>query len=518
MPNTFNNPISVNSVAALAAMNPDGLNSGTVARVEGAQERWYRLTFSAAINADGITVVAGPANTVARWVLMSTSDLLGVTTANQQATWHLDPTNGSDANDGLTAGTAIMRGLELFARWTNGNSAPSATIFLYLHGDIPASDALVIRRLLADPRSITNNGSSLVIIGAETQIGTGTLSAVQNIDKTLSHMQYVEASTLANTWTALGYVGTKIVLTSGPNAGAFAWIVEDLGTANHRAKCTPFFLQSGASADPALATWTQVAVAGTETFKVVTQSAIPRTLLVDVAAPAVVSFQNVRFSSASGLWEWSEFKSGTFRFYGCTTSNAAETDQATLRAFNSTVVSFFYSRVSLFTPTPLNAGTGNGSFGGAYINYYDCWIGNYLTASTDAGGVNIGGSYGTVLDKRNTISTSSSWTTSIGPLCVAGNTNNPIVTIASNATVHVSDYVFGDAANIIGGGVPFNMHQAYGRLLYDNVAFLPAIPGNANLVDFGGATGAKTSAQVTAGIIANATAAESQAAAVATSR
>lgn len=81
--------------------------------------------------------------------------------------------------------------------------------------------------------------TSLEIVGTKTLLGTGSITAYQAYNATTKADQLITDSALPTSWTASGFVGGLMVLTSGPNAGAWAWIYNDLGT--KQATITPFW-------------------------------------------------------------------------------------------------------------------------------------------------------------------------------------------------------------------------------------------------------------------------------------
>jgi hypothetical protein len=527
--NQSQNIIEATSPTALALMSPDGMNPGTLARVGGAYNRWYRLTAdSPAATADGLTVLnvntGVPGGAVSnsptlRWVLSNLGDSFYGSSPNQSLVWCVDPINGSDANDGKTIGTALKTLAELSIRWFNCAAPVTGTVIVYLlnAGAVANGDnTLVIKRALWTTENNVAQ-SSLLFIGSESTFLTGTLSAVQNMDKTTQKMQWVESTTLAASWTASNAVGTKIILTSGPNAGAFAWIVEDLAGANKRAKTTPFFIQTntGGSVDPygSNPTWTKVTLVGTETFKLVTQPEIPKGLYINTDANAIITFQNIRLSG-QGAVNFNEIANvGLVNFYGCTTSNAAESDIGLIRNYSDGNLTFAYSRCHLTSAvtTSLCAGSGN-------VSYSDSWIGGRVFLGFGGGYEYIGGAAGSVLDKRNSLATRNNANMSIGPLCIAGNAQSGVIVPGIDATVTVSDYIFGDSGQIATGAA-FNMRNAWAGVFYSNIAHVNGLATGTivtSFADFGGAAGVKTAAQIP--FNSTATAAESQASFMASTR
>lgn len=143
-------------------------------------------------------------------------------TALSQAEFYIDSAAGDDENDGSSAsplktineyltriGTGLVIGLQR----------------VYLTGDFDEGDYLFQG----------NYSSGAELFGQRTVIGTGTISAVQDWDVATSSDGQIEDDGLPVSWTDSGFVGQMVVLSSGANAGAFAWIGKDLGlkTARH---------------------------------------------------------------------------------------------------------------------------------------------------------------------------------------------------------------------------------------------------------------------------------------------
>src|SRR5215204_1032716 len=77
------------------------------------------------------------------------------------------------------------------------------------------------------------------IRGTRTLIDSGEITALQVFDSTAKEDQRITDSTLPTSWTASDFVGKLIVLTTGANMGAYAWVNSDLGS--KEATVSPFY-------------------------------------------------------------------------------------------------------------------------------------------------------------------------------------------------------------------------------------------------------------------------------------
>lgn len=171
-----------------------------------------------------------------------------------QTAWYVDPTNGSDANDGLTSGTALKTVAELSARWgkgnllspTGANTFPAgATINVNLLGNVPDSDPLNIDVVLDGNVKLVFNGGV-----ASTTALTVTAVTARN-----------RATNVPYDITATGglTVGNRVY---DSTVGAYFWAVKDMGSNVFRVSepCTKPSLGS------LIGDANQVAIADTDTF------------------------------------------------------------------------------------------------------------------------------------------------------------------------------------------------------------------------------------------------------------
>lgn len=148
-----------------------------------------------------------------------------------QDEWYINATTGSDDNDGKTSATALASFREWSRRTGTATLLGPTTVYIETDLDEPTTFAFRGSYLL----------QGLTVIGTRTVIGTGTFSGVQDYDDSVSpgdDGQITDAA-LPVSWTDSGFVEKLIVLTSGANPGALAWVVKDLGAKT--ARTTPFW-------------------------------------------------------------------------------------------------------------------------------------------------------------------------------------------------------------------------------------------------------------------------------------
>ncbi len=165
----------------------------------------YEYSQDSAAAADGFNVVA-PSSNVGRWLLIQ---IISATTSSQAA-WFVNSATGSDANDGLTALTALKTLRELQLRLEGKLILVSPVVTLA--GTFPG-EALRIRAILA-------NGQTLRVTAAATVLYSGTLSGAT-------------AFAAPATWAAITDAGVgdyapyllrRLRLTDGSNA--ISWVLE----------------------------------------------------------------------------------------------------------------------------------------------------------------------------------------------------------------------------------------------------------------------------------------------------
>jgi len=148
-----------------------------------------------------------------------------------QPTWYVDPVNGSNFNDGATPGTALATLSEFFKRMAGKSIATQMVVNLL--GDLATEDVSVVGIF---SQSLAPGDSGLTIQGQRTIVATGTFTNVVAYDHTPGSIAVgtVTDAALAGQWSDSGPSGSslikdKIILTTGPNAGSWAWLIRDEG-------------------------------------------------------------------------------------------------------------------------------------------------------------------------------------------------------------------------------------------------------------------------------------------------
>ncbi|MCP4249309.1 MAG: hypothetical protein GY778_19885, partial [bacterium] len=138
-----------------------------------------------------------------------------------QASWFVNRVTGSDSNTGETSAQALASLTEYCSRI--GFGRPTVPQTVTLETDLDESDG-----------EITFNGdysvpNFLTVLGTRTVFGSGSITGAVAYDEVALTRGTITDAGLAVSWTASGFVGKMLVLTAGPQAGATAWIVKDLG-------------------------------------------------------------------------------------------------------------------------------------------------------------------------------------------------------------------------------------------------------------------------------------------------
>lgn len=195
-------------VAGLAAINTTILKNGSVVFVTALQDYFFLLKDSTAV-ADGISIVAPLPNSPGRWFRMFAG---GGENWATQAAWFVDPIDGDDTNNGETAATAIATMAELQRRIGSAYINQDTTITLL--NDIPDADFFGFRGSLGPAAFLRLVG------GNPTVLGTGVLTGVT---------PEVPAAGTRGSITIAGFdfspfIGERVRVTAGVNAGIVAWI------------------------------------------------------------------------------------------------------------------------------------------------------------------------------------------------------------------------------------------------------------------------------------------------------
>lgn len=218
---------SVATPQDLAGLPDDAFKAGDLAYVASlAPNGTFRLVRTALVgDADNITTIDTRSGN-GYWDLFAQTGNLWAA----ETDWFIDAVNGQDYN----LGTSQAAPLKTFAEWRARLITANVPYACEIHvlSDIPASDRPTFEGMPV--------GSSVSVVGETTVLGTGEITAVQAINGAANQALEIEALALGGSWTALGYVGMFIrITTAGPRFGAIAAVVKDLGGGNNRARLMP---------------------------------------------------------------------------------------------------------------------------------------------------------------------------------------------------------------------------------------------------------------------------------------
>jgi len=259
-----NPTIQAGSAAGATAVQPTRtLTAG--AGLTGGGDLSANRTFDVVANADGT-------------ILVNANDLqinpalgVGNVASRAQTVWFIDPVAGSDANDGLTAGTAIQHDAERQRRVGTIWNIVADTTVTYLN-NVPATDPCIFNFILG-------SAGVLRITGVATTTYTspgGGFSAVTNLNRATQ-----TASAITEAGLGAGRTGQRIRATSGASTGAIAWLDRDFGGGVYRT--SPWTTMSFA-ANPLPFTPTPVNVAAGNTFVVESLTTIGYLTLNNISA------------------------------------------------------------------------------------------------------------------------------------------------------------------------------------------------------------------------------------------
>lgn len=230
-----------------------------------------------------------------------------------QPDWYIDPITGNDANSGATALLPLATFAELLSRWGVGNilNPTGGILTINILSDLPVGDPIYL------PSYLTAAPDILILFqGQRTTLYTGAFTAVTTIDRPNNVPWSATDSALpaANSWT--GYLGKRVRVTSGANAGNMAWVAKDLGTKEARFSAPASFSIGGshavlgafAIADPfVVESLTSVYIRGLD-------------LAGDYGTGfPLVAFTDLTWTSPSGL-EVPYMAGAAYAFYGCSAS------------------------------------------------------------------------------------------------------------------------------------------------------------------------------------------------------
>lgn len=142
--------------------------------------------------------------------------------------YYVDPINGDNNNNGDIA-NPVKDLFEIAAR-VHGHLIKNCAITVNLLGDVQEIPDFFID---------SNYGGIVSIKGQRTLIGSGSITALQTYNLTTKEDQRITDSGIPVSWTDSGFVGGMIVLTSGINQDAYAWVHSDLGA--NQAIVSPFY-------------------------------------------------------------------------------------------------------------------------------------------------------------------------------------------------------------------------------------------------------------------------------------
>lgn len=211
------------AVAASAAERPvslDGfdttpLASGHIAIVTTGAQRGnqYRLDLDSTAAADGVNVVA-PLAGPGRWLLVAGSG--ADPAALLQDTWFINALTGNDANDGLTAGTALASWGELRRRYGDNPILPQ-TVTVNIGSDLD-EDIFLNGTVVLQPGVLFR-----IFGGVRSVFDSGTLTNVTAQNRATQTPMQLEAPGLD------AQVGQRIRFTDGAAAGATCWAFRSPG-------------------------------------------------------------------------------------------------------------------------------------------------------------------------------------------------------------------------------------------------------------------------------------------------
>lgn len=212
----------VANLAGLVAVPALDRKPGMLVRVMTVRD-FFVWQSPSSLTADGISIVA---DTGGQWVRSTFSP---DPSWAFQATWYIDPVAGNDENTGVDSSHAIKTGGEIARRLNNQTLQQSTTV--HQLGDLTET----IRFSIALGDNHLAQANQFLWLGdpsAWTVLRSGTLTAATPLNALTNTPNDITDSSIGN-WTTAGPGGTSLVthrirLTSGPNAGAVAFILKSL--------------------------------------------------------------------------------------------------------------------------------------------------------------------------------------------------------------------------------------------------------------------------------------------------
>jgi hypothetical protein len=146
----------------------------------------------------------------------------GLPAALAQATWHINASTGNDANNGLTAGTALKTCAELENRLGHYGNITAASVTINLDSNIPSSDPLNLLVVLPPDGSLTVQGT------AATTLHTGSFTAATTALNRATNQawQVTDAAIGGASWTP--FIGQRLRITAGARAGDEMWVAKNI--------------------------------------------------------------------------------------------------------------------------------------------------------------------------------------------------------------------------------------------------------------------------------------------------
>lgn len=216
------------NLGALSLLHASQFDEGASVWIDSLDDSFVlRKTNPAALPADGITVV-GPAsgspfagNTTAIWLRQTSPSRRW----RYQFNWYIDPSNGSDENDGSV--NAPLASFAELNRRLGGEIQNPDGIDIEVMSDVTEPVVLA----LASPSGVA---TIFVHASLPAPIYSGTVTAYTAFGPSTGQSSVLGDSGLPVSFTASGLVGRLAIVTAGPRAGVEFFIAKDLGTKTAR--------------------------------------------------------------------------------------------------------------------------------------------------------------------------------------------------------------------------------------------------------------------------------------------
>ena len=213
--------VSVASISALQALGNPGSNAYMVAWVQSNYGE-YHWDSTDTTTADNILIVA-PNSGSGRWVRTREGS---VHLRQQIGTWYVDPTSGSDENNGTGSGTALKTVRELKARL---GTVLERSITVNILNNLPSSDSLSQLSFQAPIYGpLQTTGAVITLVGVLTTVRTSTATSASVAPN--KGAGTTAPTTFTDTTVTNWEVGDVLVMTSGSASGYAAEVMKDLGS------------------------------------------------------------------------------------------------------------------------------------------------------------------------------------------------------------------------------------------------------------------------------------------------